>query len=160
MKTAILYAGKYGATADIAGRLAARLDGAEVFDLGNGPAPDIADFDCVVIGSALYAGMVRKPAKAFVEQNQEALIKKQLALFFSGMQPGEDNAAQYSAQNYPAAVVSHATVKACLGGRFDPEKANFFERFIFKMVAKEAASRDTLSDEAIEAFAGSLLYEA
>jgi len=64
-ETLILYATKHGATHEIAKRIADRMDDATIHDLGQNNTPDISEFDCIVFGSSIYVGMIRKEAKAF-----------------------------------------------------------------------------------------------
>lgn len=80
-KTAIVYAGKYGATQEIANRLAAKIDGAEAFNLKGSTHPNLNDYDCVIIGSAVYAGAVQKEAKAFAVANEAALRRSEWGYF-------------------------------------------------------------------------------
>lgn len=55
--------------------------------------------------------------------------------------------------NYSKALLDHSSCKVFLGGRFDPKKANFFERTIFKLVAKQSTLVDTISSKDIATFA-------
>ena len=151
MKTIILYATKHGAAADIAGRIAAQIDGAVTFDLKQGGIPALADFDCVIVGSSIYAGTFRKEAKAFIAQNADELCKKKLGLFISGMSDGEGDDAFKA--NVPEGVLQAAVAKGSLGGAFNPKKANFFERLIMKAVTKQSGSVSNISDEKIRKFA-------
>lgn len=150
MKTLILYATKHGATREIAERIAKQMDGATLIDLESNSVPDLDGYDCVLIGSPVYAGMLRKEAKTFVEHHAEKLKAKPLGLFLSGM--ADDNAAGVLDANYPKDVVAHAKVKAQLGCIFDPTKGNFFERFVIRAIAKTSAYTNTISDEKIKQF--------
>ena len=154
MKTLILYASKYGAAEEIARRIAREIDGATthpsavVHDIKQSGIPAIGDFDCVVVGSSLYAGSIRKEAKAFVIKNAGALGEKKLGLFLSGL--GQDNG--YFEKNFPRSLLDKAKATGFLGGIFDPEKANGIERFIMKIVAKQNAYSDSIDQEAITRF--------
>ena len=151
MKTLILYATKYGAAREIAARIAEHIDGAVLHNLKDSNIPALTDFDCVIIGSSLYAGSIRREAKAFLAQNAEQLLGKQLGLFLSGMSRGE--AEKALADNFPPAIRQAAKQASLLGGIFDPKKANAAERFIMKLVTKESGYVDTVSDEKIRQFA-------
>jgi len=50
---------------------------------------DLIGYDCIIVGSSVYAGMFRKKAKAFLSQNADVLRQKKLGLFVSGMSPVE-----------------------------------------------------------------------
>jgi len=151
MKTIILYATKHGATEEIAKRIAARIDGAIAFDLKQGSVPALEGFDCVIVGSAIYAGTFRKEAKSFLAENSDVLCKKRLGLFISGMSESESDEAFKA--NIPEEVVQAAVLTKTLGGAFDPKRANFFERLIMKAVAKQSGYVDKINDEKIDAFA-------
>ncbi len=154
MKTLIVYATKHGATREIAERLAKKLDGADVCDLAAPGVPSVADYDCVVVGSGLYAGAARSEARTFLQANEAALSGKKLGLFFSGI--GKDGLDGYLKSNVPAALVPHAAASAMLGGKFTPSQAGFFERLVMRIVAKTSAPIDTIDDDAIASFAGKL----
>ena len=153
MKTLIVYATKHGATRDIAERLAKQLHGADVYDLAKPGVPAAAAYDCVVVGSPLYAGMARKEARKYLKANEAALQGKKLGLFLSGVSTEPPDS--YLKSNYPASLVQHAAT-ATLGAKFDPASAGGFERFIMKLVAKATAPIDTINDDAIAAFAAKL----
>ena len=151
MKTLILYASKYGAAKEIAGRIAKKIDGAVIHDLKQGNIPPLSQFECVILGSSVYAGSIRKEAKAFLEKNAGELSGRKLGLFLSGFSPDND-----FAKVFPPKVLQAAKAKANLGGIFDPGKAGAAERFIIKMVMKQAEYTDTISDEQITRFVGDL----
>jgi menaquinone-dependent protoporphyrinogen oxidase len=151
MKTLILYATKNGASAEIARRIASRIDGAVVHDLKQDGLPALDGFGCVIVGGSLYAGMVRKEAKAFVTQNAAALLEKKLGLFLSGLDGSKEK--EYFAANFPAEILQAAKAASFLGGIFDPKKAGFFGRLVMRIVAKRAAYTDTIDDGKIAEFA-------
>lgn len=155
MKTLILYATKYGAAREIAERIKRQLPDAEVCDLQSGTEIPLESYDAIVVGTSLYAGMARKEAKEFVGAHESELMKKTLGIFLSGIAEG-DAENDYTA-NFPQGIVEHAKVKALLGGIFDPQKTNFFEKLIMKLVAKTSEYKNTISDEKIKAFAEGLL---
>lgn len=154
MKTLIAYATKHGATREIAERLAKKLGGADLYDLSTPGVPSVADYDCVVVGSGLYASAARPEARAFLETNEAALAGKKLGLFFSGISKGGPDS--YLNSNVPAGLVRHAVAAAMLGGKFTPAQSGFFERLVMRIVAKTSAPIDTIDDGAIAAFAEKL----
>lgn len=154
MKTIILYATKHGAAREIANRIASRMNGAVTHDLKQDGVPSIAGFDCVIIGSSLYAGAIRKEAKAYLSQNKGALCGKKLGLFLCGMQGDKEK--EHFEKNFPAELLQAATATAFLGGIYDPKKAGVFERLIMKTVAKQTKYTDTVDDAKIQKFAEGL----
>jgi menaquinone-dependent protoporphyrinogen oxidase len=150
MKTLILYATKYGAAEEIAQRIAKRINGAVIHDLKQSGGPDLAAFDCIIIGTSVYAGMIRKEAKTFAWQNANVLREKKLGLFLSGM--GESGEKEYFEKNFPPNLLQSAKAANFLGGVFDPKKANFIERLIMKIVTKQSGYLNNIDDSKIERF--------
>ena len=149
MKTLILYATKHGATEEIARRIAKHTDGT-IHDLKSDNYPPLSDFDCIIIGSSLYAGMIRKEAKMFIEKNSEYIKDKKFGLFLCGLQ--ENSTDEYFKTNFHADIINSAKATSFLGGIFDPKKAGFMGRLVMKAVAKKADYVDTINDEKIGKF--------
>ena len=150
MKTLILYATKYGATHEIAERIAKRIPGAILHNLKQASIPALTDFGCVIIGSSIYGGSIRKEAKAFLAQNMDILKEKDIGLFLCGLRAEEEN--QYFASNFPPDILTAAKSASFLGGIFDPQKAGFLERLIIKAATKLPGYIDRIDDERIEQF--------
>jgi menaquinone-dependent protoporphyrinogen oxidase len=155
MKTIILYATKYGASGEIAQRIAAKRLDSTVCNIKTDKVPQLDSFDCVIVGGSLYAGMLRKEAKKFVIENAEVLKSKRLGLFLSGLSPEEEQKAFKG--NFPESVLQAAKSTAFLGGIFDPAKAKGFDKFIFKTVAKQGDYISTITDEGVNQFADEML---
>ena len=154
MKTLILYATKYGATKEIAERIGKSLDDVVLYDIKAGQIPSLSDYDCIIIGSSLYAGSIRKEAKDYLIKNEECLKSKKIGLFLSGMSEGEANEAFKN--NFPVSILENAKVKALLGGIFDPGKAGALARFIIKIITKQSGYFNNINDEKIDKFVNDL----
>jgi menaquinone-dependent protoporphyrinogen oxidase len=150
MKALILYASKYGSTGDIANRIAAKINGAEVHQLGGDAVPPLDGYDCVIIGSSIYAGAIRKEAKEYVAANADALNGKTLGLFVCGLDGGKG--AEYFDANFPAGMISNAKAAMYLGGLFDPKKAGLFDRLAIWMITKQSGRVDKTDDALIDEF--------
>ncbi len=154
MSTLILYATKYGAAGVVAQRIADNLGNAEIHDLKK-DVPNLEQFDCVIIGSSIYAGSIRKEAKAFLAKNASLLKGKKIGLFVCGMDTRQNS--KHFTDNFPQEIVNEAKATAVLGGIFDPKKANAFERLIIKMISKSMNTKfgymDFTNDEKIKQFA-------
>jgi menaquinone-dependent protoporphyrinogen oxidase len=86
MKTLVAYATKYGATQQIAERIAETLTAAGV---GAQARPiktitDVSGYDAFVVGSAVYMGSWRKEALAFARRFRDTLACHPVWLFSSG----------------------------------------------------------------------------
>lgn len=150
MKTLILYATKYGATQKIAQCISNNMDSGVLHDLKHKNIPALDQFDCIIIGSSLYAGSIRKEAKEFMSQNLDILQLKKLGLFLSGIEPSNEKT--YFDNNFPSAILEIAKVRSFLGGIYNPQKAGILERSIMKIVAKQSGYSNTISKEKIKEF--------
>lgn len=154
MKTIILYATKHEATREIAGRIASRLGDAALCDLGKDTVPPLSQFDCIVVGSPLYAGMIRKEAKTFVAQNIAVLSEKKVGLFLSGFEAENEQA--YFENNFSPEILRIAKAKCFPGGIYDPSKAGILDKLMLKVVGKQMGYTNTINDTLIEQFAEGL----
>jgi len=154
MKTIILYATKNGAAAEIANRIAGQIEGAVTHDLKQTPIPPLTDFDCVIVGSSIYAGMIRKEAKGFLTANTGLLSEKRLGLYISGM--SMENEEGVLSTCFSEDLVKAAKAANVLGGIFDPAKSGFFARLIMKAVTKQSGYVCNISDEKIMQFADNM----
>jgi len=151
MKTLIIYATKHDATAKLANQIAGQIEFSFVHNLKQGTTPSIDEYDCVIIGSPVYAGTIHKEVKAFIEQNAKTLCEKKLGLFLSGMDASGEE--KYFDDNFSTDILQAATAKSVLGGIFDPQKAGFFERLIMKIATKQSGYTSTIDDNKIRLFA-------
>ncbi|MCL2632580.1 MAG: flavodoxin domain-containing protein [Coriobacteriia bacterium] len=150
MKTLILYSTKHGSTAVVAQHIASGIDDTVMHDLKKGEHPVLADFDCIIVGSAIYAGKILEQAQLFLAQNTAMLCSKRLGLFLCGM-GAEAQAGAFTA-NFSPELLDAARAIAFLGGVFDPAKASFFERLIMRAVGKMSSYTDIIDDNAISRF--------
>jgi menaquinone-dependent protoporphyrinogen oxidase len=82
----VTYASRHGSTKGIAERIAERLRaaGLEVEAVPVRAVRDVAAYDAVLLGSALYMFHWMKEARSFASRNRGALTRKPLWLFSSG----------------------------------------------------------------------------
>ncbi len=150
MTVLVAYASRYGATAEIAERIALTLIGAGV-DARAQPIAAVRDFsgvDAFVVGSAVYFGSWLKPATTFVERHRETLAERPVWLFSSGPLP-TSVPAQAGVERAPDAAPEAedpegvAALAASLGaldhrvfaGRLDPTRLGLRDRIIRTMPA-------------------------
>lgn len=150
MKTIILYATKSGATSEIARRIAAKIDGAEVYDLKGQNIPDLNKYDSVIIGSPVYAGTVRKEVKVFLAEKSGLLTGKRLGLFVSGMYAKGEK--EYFESNFSPDILQMSTTYSFLGGIFDPKKTGVVGRLIMKAATKQSGYLENILSDKLEAF--------
>lgn len=164
MKTLVVYGSKYGATEICAKRIAKGLKGeVDLINLKEQKEISLEAYDKVVIGSAVYAGMLRKEVKAFYVKYKEVLEGKKIAVFLSCMDDQGLN--QYIDQGFSVAFREKLIAQAGCGGIFNFQKMNFLERFITKQINKAKQKQegtnsyqdlknnvDAISNENIDAF--------
>ncbi|MCL2560874.1 MAG: flavodoxin domain-containing protein [Rikenellaceae bacterium] len=160
MKTAIIYASKYGTTEKVAEQIARRLaekGDIELISLRNNPRPDIAPFDAVVLGTSIYTGRPAKKMKVFCTANESALLHKRLGLVVCGMHPDEAERAKELRDAYPAALHEAAVAEGFMGGEFLFDRMNFLERLVARKIAKTKSSVHSIDSDAVERFAEKFL---
>lgn len=157
-KTVIVYSGKYGTTAQCAQALKEALNGADLYCLDVMVHIDLEQYDTVIIGTSIYAGMVRKPIKKFCQDNEAELLEKNLAVFICS---ATDNTDEYMKTNFSQAFIEKIKVSRWFGGELKLEVMSRFERLIIKLVAKSKSSgqlfKPSLLHEHITGFAQEVL---
>lgn len=132
MRILVAYATKSGATAGIAqaigeelGRMGLPAD-VQLAD----SVRDLAGYDAVILGSAVYIGKWRKEALRFGLRHAEELRRKPIWLFESG--PTDTSADEGKAVPAKGAVELAARIGArqliVFGGKFGPEQVGNFTR--------------------------------
>ncbi|MGE5509588.1 MAG: flavodoxin domain-containing protein [Chitinophagales bacterium] len=155
MSTLIAYSTKHGATRKYAEALAGEFSGpVRVVDLRQDPGVDLAPFDTVIIGSAIYAGQAQKEVRDFCARNLAALKEKRLGLYVCCW--FQDQAPRQLAAAFPSELLAAAAAKTALGGEIIMTELTFFERLIVKAVARLKESVSSYSLEAARQFAGAL----
>ena len=157
----VAYASKYGATAGIAERIGKELEGVG-FAVDVQPADKVSDltpYSAVVLGSAVYAGMWRKGAAKFLEDNVTALAEQPVWLFSSGPTGEGDPVELMDGWSFPEnlqPVTDRIEPRdiAFFGGVLDMDKLNFAERMIVKSL--KAPTGDFRDWDVIDAWAADI----
>jgi menaquinone-dependent protoporphyrinogen oxidase len=140
----VTYASKYGATAEIATKIGEVLSqsrlNAEVLPVKN--VRDLAAYQAVILGSALYIGKWNKNAEAFLKANVKTLAERPVWLFSSGPTGRGDPLALLDGQRLPPGLQPVADrIRprdiAVFHGLIDPGKVNFIEKWAVKSVVKK-----------------------
>jgi len=134
MKTLIAYSGKYGCTAQAAALLTEQLAGAQLMDLDRERPESLDEYATVIVGSAVYAGKIRKPVKEFCECWSDELIYKRLGLFLCCASVEESG--RYFEENFHRFFLVHALERAAFGGEFRQDSMRFVEKRIIAAMAK------------------------
>lgn len=153
----IAYASKHGATKEIAEAIAEKLRHAdhEVDCMPAGKVRDLAAYDALVIGSAVYMKRWRPEARHLLKQNSKALAERPFWVFSSGP-CGEKPDPTWSE---PPGIIKQAERvgvrgHTIFGGRLPLEPSNFMERAMVKKCPPE--NRDLRNWDEIRAWAGTI----
>ena len=152
MTTLVIYASRYGCTADCADYLKAHLPGDTILVDINQLSQPIAweTYDTVLIGGSVYVGKIAKKLRAFCEGNLEPLLQKKIGLFLCCAQTWQ--ADEIFTANFPAALWQHATTRKTFGSEARLDKMSFLDRTILKAVTKGDFSNFQISKENLDAF--------
>ncbi|HSN78490.1 MAG TPA: flavodoxin domain-containing protein [Anaerolineae bacterium] len=160
-KVLVVYATKYGATAEIAERIgqALRTAGIEVDVVPADKAGDPAGYSAVVLGSAVYAGSWRKEAAAYLEANAASLAGRPTWLFSSGPTGEGDAVELMKGWRFPEALQPIADRIqprdiVFFHGEIDTKKLNLAEKVLVKGI--KAPTGDFRDWDAIEAWASGI----
>jgi len=140
-KVLVAYATKYGATAEIAGKIGESLRGAglEAEVAAVDRAGDVAQYEAVIVGSAVYIGSWRKEAANFLKANEQKLTGMPVWLFSSGPTGEGDPVTLLKGWRFPQGLQPIAdNIKprdiAVFGGALDAKRLNVIEKFMIKNV--------------------------
>lgn len=138
-KVLVVYASKYGSTAEIAEAIARRIKESGI-DVDVKTALEVErlnGYQGVVLGSAVYAGQWRKEAASFLEDQQEELSTRKVWLFSSGPTGDGDPVELMNGWSFPEGLrpaadrVQVQRIKF-FHGVLDEEKLGFAEKLIVK----------------------------
>jgi len=140
----VIYASKYGATAEIAKKIGEVLcqAGLQADVVSADQVRNVSEYRAVVLGSALYVGKWQKGAETFLRANEKSLADRPVWLFSSGP-TGEGYPVQLvEGQRLPAAlqpVVDRIRPRdiAVFHGNINPDKLSFIEKFAIKSIVKK-----------------------
>jgi menaquinone-dependent protoporphyrinogen oxidase len=140
----VTYASKYGATKEIAQKIAEvlRQAGLQVDIAPISLVRDIALYNAIILGSAVYVGKWHKDAVQFLQANANNLANIPVWLFSSGPTGEGDPVELVEGLRLPAAlqpVVDRIQPRdiAVFHGYIDPDKINFIEKWAIKSLVKK-----------------------
>jgi menaquinone-dependent protoporphyrinogen oxidase len=153
MKVLVTAASKYGSTSEIAQAIGDELrnQGLNAEVLSPEDVTSLSGFDAVVLGSAVYAGRWRKPAREIVSRLGDSLRRCPVWLFSSGPigdppKPQEDPVDVRSVLN-----ATGARDHRVFAGKLDRDRLNFLEKAV--VVALRAPDGDFRDWDAIRGWA-------
>ena len=127
----VAYASKHGSTAEIAQAIADEIGSAghDVDCVETKQVSDVANYDAVVVGSAVYMKRWRREARRFLSRERRALESRPLWVFSSGPF-GEEPDPSWSEPGGVVRTVEKLNARdhVVFGGRLPLEPKNFVER--------------------------------
>ena len=157
MKTLIGYVSRHGCAESCANEIYEKLgEEADVVDLKKNKKIDFSEYGRVVLGGSIHAGRVQGYLKKFCQQHLNELLSKELALYLCCMEKSEKAQVQFD-NAFSEQLRKHATASALLGGQFNFEKMNFFEKAAIRKIAGVDESVDDLDHAALDAFVADIL---
>ena len=134
MKVLITAASKHGATQEIGARIGSVLDarGHQVDVRCPSEVRDVARYDIVVLGSAVYAGRWQKDAKELVEREAPVLRHRPVWLFSSGPVGDPPKPQEVPADVQDVVAATGAFEHHVFAGKIEKESLSFPERAIVK----------------------------
>ena len=153
MKTLIIYASKYGCTADCATYLKDKLSGEiTLIDINKTDEQiQVETFDTIIIGGSIYAGQLSKKLRTFCKNNIDILSKKRIGIFLCCVQADETD--KFFTANFPPELLKHAEATEVFGSEARFEKMKFLDKTILKAVTKGDFSSFKISYDNIDKFA-------
>lgn len=153
MNTIILYASKYGCTADCAKYLESALPGSVSrldMDAADPKTIDLTLFDTVVFGSSIYVGSTSKKMRSFCNDHIEILTQKKVGIFLCCGFSAQFH--EYLSKNFPQPLLEHAAAAACFGGEARMDRLKLADKWIMKVATKGAYADLNISRERMDRF--------
>ncbi len=162
MRILIATASRHGSTRElgrwlgtsITDRLATGDTSVEIRDAAD--VDSIAEYDAVIIGSAVYMGRWLREARSLVEREQTELESRPVWLFSSGPigKDSNDAASSSDAASSKWDKAPWAIEHRVFGGKLDRSTLSRFERLVVRMV--RAGDGDDRSHDAVDAWADTI----
>lgn len=145
MRILITAASKHGATREIAEAMAKRLEsyGHELTLQSPGDVASVADYDAVILGSAVYITQWMPEAHEFIKRLRDELVKRPFWAFSVGMSGVPKHQPQDPMRIGPVMEHVEAVEHRTFPGRYKPELLSLRERSIGRLAgAVEGDFRD------------------
>ncbi len=153
MKTLLVYETTHGCTEKCARKLSELLDTeADIVRLRRAGRINLGQYDTIIIGGSIHAGMMQSRVRNFCYEHYERLKKKKLGLFICCMEEGERAEEQFN-NAFPGEFRNGAVARGIFGGEFDFDRMNFFQRAIVRKLKGVNATVSKISEEEIIRFA-------
>lgn len=144
MNILIIYESKHGATKKCAEYLDHNNESTQLIHINDCSHIDLSQYDKILIGSPIYVGRINKKITQWIQSNLKPLLQKNTKIFLSGMnKDGLDDVLQ---SNFTDEMINNFKIEH-VGGAYNFDDMNFFERFIVKKIAKITESKEDINYE-------------
>lgn len=153
MKTAIIYATKYGSVRKAAELLRGKLNGESLLvDVANGPVPSLDGCDTVILGGSVYIGRIQKKLSSYIQNNLNMLLTKRIGVFLCAAVTESGKQEKELKDAYPSGLYDHAVAKEVLGYSFDFDQMRFPDKFIISKMLGNTKNVSMFYDDRITQF--------
>ncbi|MFD0966726.1 menaquinone-dependent protoporphyrinogen IX dehydrogenase [Seminibacterium arietis] len=150
MKTLILYSSRNGQTKKIANFIGSQLDhSVTIADLST--APDLTNYDQIIIGASIRFGHFHKSLSQFVQKNTALLNQKRTAFFSVNLTARKSNKDTPQTNVYTRKFLQKTiwkpTNSAVFAGALYYPRYNWFERSMIRFIMKITGGETDISKE-------------
>jgi menaquinone-dependent protoporphyrinogen oxidase len=151
MKEIIIYTTKHGCT-EKAVRMILRKTEKEIkaVNLARDRAPDLHQYDTIILGGPIYVGKLPKELTSFIQHNLDALKSKRLILFLCAGEQDPKAIEQLFSSAFTDDINKHAIYREALGGELHLDQLNFITKLILRIFIGIHKDYSRLSEEGIE----------
>ena len=137
MSVLIVYGTKTGTSEKCAKYIADKLnEPVTLVNARDGIKIDLTPYHTVIIGGSVRMGHITAAVSKFIEEEEETLLTKNIALFMCCGFTDEENISRQLDINFTPALKEHALCVKCFGGELHPDGANKIDKFVAKMAFK------------------------
>lgn len=151
MKEIIIYTTKHGCTEKAVKlmQLKAKKE-IKAVNLALEKAPDLKQYDTIILGGPIYVGKLPKELSSFIQHNLEILKTKRLALFLCAGEQDPKSLEKLFSDSFTDVLNKHALYREALGGELHLDQLSFFTKLILRIVKGINEDYSRLSEEKIE----------
>jgi menaquinone-dependent protoporphyrinogen oxidase len=149
LKTVVLYDSKRGVTEECALKISENLK-CDNYNLRKNSNIDLNNYDLIIIGTPLYAGMPMSSVKKFCNNNK-ILKTKKLAFFLCGIGNADEMINTFKKQ-LNSDIVNNISIIRHFGGELRPDRAHFIMKAIMTKMLEDPKFKSNIKEDEIKKF--------
>lgn len=143
MSVLIVYGTKTGTSEKCAKYIADRLnEPVTLVNARDGIKIDLSPYDTVIIGGSVRMGHITAAVSKFLEEEEDTLLQKRIALFMCCGFTDEENIQRQLDINFTPALKEKAVSLKCFGGELHPDGTNKIDNLVAKMAFRADGDLD------------------